>query len=69
MNADEEGSSLVAVQHHPSFIQYWSMAFGGWLRVLSMRFFKGIRDGLMFTPLIEIVFWVYRTYVKKGPAA
>lgn len=27
-----------------------------WFWVLTMRFFKGIRDGILFTPLIELLF-------------
>ena len=42
--------------------------FGSWVKVLTFRFFKGIRDGLIFTPVFEVLILLYRALKAKRGA-
>jgi hypothetical protein len=47
----------------------WIRSFGLWSKVLTFRFFKGVIDGIMFTPIIELLFMGLRAVFKKKTGA
>lgn len=47
-----------------NFYSFYIYPVFSWLRILTARFFKGIVDGILYTPLIELIFGGIRSMKK-----
>ena len=55
----------IAVAPSYSFYSYYVSPMLSWFRILSARFIKGIIEGIIFTPVFELIFSGLRKMHKK----
>ena len=60
-----EAQQPIEIQTRQSAYSWYFFGFLGWTGILVKRFFKGVFDGILFTPVFEALFWFLKNYPKR----